>query len=411
MADALREEEERREEEEALLQVLAALLLVLPSGPRQVARGRPFSGRAYLEYMVERAGPETFLDQVRMTKEQFQRLCDLLRTRGLEDSPHRYTGLRVEEKVYLFLLCMGGDTLREGGEWQARGTTTTWKVFHEVTEVVLQCYSELVRMEAAHQVYPTIEDDRRFSGYFDACMGALDGSHIPAIVPAADAERFRNRKGWCSKNVLMVVDFRGYVMYCLAGWEGSAHDSRVLTDAYGWGFEVPEGRYLLGDAGYPLTDHVLTPYRGTRYHLSEFRGAARQISTPEELFNHRHSSLQNVVERHFGVVKRKWKILRDMRNFKFDAQVKLVYADCVLHNFLRRCGGDQAPPGEEGPDEEEAGDTDPPSSVQPPARTTAVVQQRDLLAQRMFQDYQRRVRVRPRREEGSPPSGSRARTE
>ena len=41
----------------------------------------------------------------------------------------------------------------------------------------------------------------------------------------------RNRKGDVSQNVLGVVDFHMLFTYVLAGWEGSAHDGRVLDDA------------------------------------------------------------------------------------------------------------------------------------------------------------------------------------
>jgi hypothetical protein len=36
-------------------------------------------------------------------------------------------------------------------------------------------------------------------------------------------------------------------VYILAGWEGSAHDARVLTDAIAFkGFTTPIGKYWLG---------------------------------------------------------------------------------------------------------------------------------------------------------------------
>jgi hypothetical protein len=58
--------------------------------------------------------------------------------------------------------------------------------------------------------------------------------------------------------------------YILAGWEGSAHDSRVLNDAIAdKGFSIPPGQYYLADAGYSNRDWLLTPYRGVRYHLKE----------------------------------------------------------------------------------------------------------------------------------------------
>ena len=34
-------------------------------------------------------------------------------------------------------------------------------------------------------------------------------------------------------------------------------------------FFVPKGKYWLADAGYSNSNHLLTPYKGVRYHLKE----------------------------------------------------------------------------------------------------------------------------------------------
>ena len=53
-----------------------------------------------------------------------------------------------------------------------------------------------------------------------------------------------------------------------------------------------------------------------------------------ELFNLRHSSLRNIIERIFGVVKRKFKILGQVPEYSIDTQVDLVLALCGLYNFI-----------------------------------------------------------------------------
>ncbi|MCL7033752.1 hypothetical protein MKW94_017646, partial [Papaver nudicaule] len=62
-------------------------------------------------------------------------------------------------------------------------------------------------------------------------VGALDGTYIHASVLSEDQPRFRNRKGDIRQNVLAVCDFDMKFTYVLAGWEGSAHDGRVLNSA------------------------------------------------------------------------------------------------------------------------------------------------------------------------------------
>lgn len=93
-------------------------------------------------------------------------------------------------------------------------------------------------------------------------------------------------------------------VYVLQGWEGSTHDGRVLNDAQlNHGFVIPTKRYWLGDAGYSNSEHILVPYRGVRYHLKEQRQASKKPKNAKELFNLRHASIRNVIERIFGVLK------------------------------------------------------------------------------------------------------------
>ena len=41
----------------------------------------------------------------------------------------------------------------------------------------------------------------------------------------------------------------------------------LITKSVSRGFRIPEGRYLLADAGYEGATALLVPYRGVRYHL------------------------------------------------------------------------------------------------------------------------------------------------
>jgi hypothetical protein len=53
-----------------------------------------------------------------------------------------------------------------------------------------------------------------FYSFFENCIGALDGSHIPAFVPTTESAVFRNRKDFISQNTLCLVNFD--MMFCYA---------------------------------------------------------------------------------------------------------------------------------------------------------------------------------------------------
>jgi hypothetical protein len=117
---------------------------------------------------------------------------------------------------------------------------------------------------------PPEQNKAQFVPFFNQCLGALDGTHVPAYVPEVLRAAYRNWKGDISQNVLAACSFDMRILYVLSGWEGSASDSRVFEDARTSDFWIPPERYYLGDAGYANSDVVLAPYRGVRYHLKEW---------------------------------------------------------------------------------------------------------------------------------------------
>jgi DDE superfamily endonuclease len=120
---------------------------------------------------------------------------------------------------------------------------------------------------------PEILDNPHYYPFFRGCHGAVDGSLLDGFVPMADMSRYRSRKGRISQNLFAACKFNLQFCYLLSGWEGSAADGRVFEDARRKGFAIPEGCFYLGDAGFPVCDHMLVPYRGVRYHLNEWRKA------------------------------------------------------------------------------------------------------------------------------------------
>ncbi|KAJ0021133.1 hypothetical protein Pint_30996 [Pistacia integerrima] len=84
-----------------------------------------------------------------------------------------------------------------------------------------------------------------------------------------------------------------------------------------------------------LRSGLITPYRGERYHIKEYsqRNPPRNA---RELFNHRHSSLRNAIERAFGVLKKRFPIIGSGTELMYNIQtLKLIVSTCcIVHNFL-----------------------------------------------------------------------------
>ena len=98
--------------------------------------------------------------------------------------------------------------------------------------------------------------------------------------------------------------------------------------------KIGSGKFYLVDSGYPNRPGYLALYKGTKYHLPEYRYGPLPRGM-KETFNYAHSSLRNVVERAFAVLKEKWRILYNVPKYPMPKQSQIIIACIALHNFIR----------------------------------------------------------------------------
>ncbi|XVF55874.1 hypothetical protein PTKIN_Ptkin06aG0071600 [Pterospermum kingtungense] len=170
----------------------------------------------------------------------FLKLSNIIREKTpLQDT--RY--ICVEEMLAAFLLIVGQNSryclVRKTF---GRSHFTASKCFNNILKAL---NTIAVDMMAKHgsTVPEKIRESTRFYPYFKDCIGAIDGTHIPAMVIGRDKSSYHNCHGIISQNVLAACNFDLEFMYVLSGWEGSAHDSKVLSDALlrRNGLKVPQG--------------------------------------------------------------------------------------------------------------------------------------------------------------------------
>jgi hypothetical protein len=88
---------------------------------------------------------------------------------------------------------------------------------------------------------------RPYAPFFDGCIGALDGTHIPAHVCHESRLDYINRKGWPSYNILGTVDMDMWFTFVGAGLAGSCHDIAMLRNCMGEANypHPPAGRHVM----------------------------------------------------------------------------------------------------------------------------------------------------------------------
>ncbi|GJN39964.1 hypothetical protein PR202_gb29121 [Eleusine coracana subsp. coracana] len=124
----------------------------------------------------------------------------------------------VGEKVAIFLLIAG-----HAVKMRLIQSTYGWSLepisrhFNEALQGILSLSHEFIKLLNLADVQP---EDPKW-GWFEDCLGALDGTHVDVYVPLRDQGMYRNRKQQITTNGLGVCDREMKFPYVLAGWEGS----------------------------------------------------------------------------------------------------------------------------------------------------------------------------------------------
>ncbi|KAI4347272.1 hypothetical protein L6164_008096 [Bauhinia variegata] len=277
---------------------------------------------------------ERCLENFRMDKHIFYKLCDILQAKGLLRHTNR---IKIEEQLAIFMFIIGHNLrTRAVQELFRYSGETISRHFNNVLNAIMSISLDFFQPPGS-DVPSEIFEDPRFYPYFKDCVGAVDGIHIPVMVGVDEQGPFRNKNGLLSQNVLAACSFDLKFHYVLAGWEGSASDLQVLNSAITRRnrLQVPEGKYYLVDNKYANLPGFLAPYPGTPYYKKDFP-VGYHPQDARELFNQRHSLLRNATDRTFGALKARFPILMAAPPYPLQTQVKLVVAACALHNYIRR---------------------------------------------------------------------------
>ncbi|WVZ88820.1 hypothetical protein U9M48_035291 [Paspalum notatum var. saurae] len=277
--------------------------------------------------------------QLRMSTEVFMDLHDLLvRKYGLRASLH----MSAYESLAIFLFICGGNesNRRSQNRFKHSGETISRK-YDEVLNAIMAMAKDFIRPKNPNfpDVHSRIRDHRKAYPHFKDCISALDGTHIHVCLSPDDQIRFIGKSGIPTQNVLAVCDFDMRFTYVSTGQPGAMHDTSVLYSAIQVDDKFfphpPRGKYYVVDAGYPNRLGYLAPYKGERYHVPEWH-RGMESKTPKEKFNRVHSSIRNVIDRCFGLLKMKWQILYNMPSYSMTKHKRIVVATMVVHNFIRK---------------------------------------------------------------------------
>lgn len=209
------------------------------------------------------------------------------------------------------------------------------------SEIVKRVSVAIARLAEEYIRLPETEGElqaRKLSFYqvarFPKVLGALDCTHVRIQSPGGnDPEIYRNRKGYFSMNVQVMADMNLCINDIVARWPGSSHDSNIFMNSR-LRARLERGDFkdsvVLGDSAYALRSYLLTPLDNPS-------------NRTENLYNESHIRTRNVVERCFGVWKRRFPVLSLGLRTKVQTTMAIIVACAVLHNIAQKQGEDEPP--------------------------------------------------------------------
>lgn len=138
----------------------------------------------------------------------------------------------------------------------------------------------------------------------------------------------QDEEGYTAVNLLACCDSRGLFTYANSRYPGCCHDSFVFQQSslYNCFYlnKIPPGYSILGDSGFSNSNFLITPYTANNANPQQLR------------FNKAHKRTRVVIEQSFGVLKRRFAILKSLRVEPIFAS-KVIISCCCLHNLFILC--------------------------------------------------------------------------
>ncbi|CAH2009341.1 unnamed protein product [Acanthoscelides obtectus] len=227
----------------------------------------------------------------------------------------------MQQILLVLRFCATGCTLQAVGDFTGIHKSTACRIVKSVISIFASLAAEYIHMPNTQEEIAEVKRKFHTIAKFPRVTGAIDCTHVKIISPGgANAEYFRNRKGYFSINVQVVFDPNLLIKNIVARWPGSTHVQTILNNS---SIKAQFENNRFGNSvmlGYALKKYLITPI-------------INPTTEVEQVFNESQIKSRNPVERSFGVLKRRFPVLSLGIRLSLETAQTLIVACAVLHNI------------------------------------------------------------------------------
>ncbi|XP_050300092.1 putative nuclease HARBI1 [Anthonomus grandis grandis] len=292
--------------------------------------------------------PIKFQSFYRMSRDSFLVLLYKLEPLIAKQNTKFRESITPEEKLIITLRYFAtGLSFKQLSFHFMRGDSTIGRIVEEVSDSIWECLREEYMPVPNEEIW--IATAKRFNDLWNLpnCVVSIEGKHIRINCPAKSESAFYNYKNYFFIQLLAIADADSNFIAIDVGAYGRNGDGAVFRRSSIDGIYFKAGTlnfpqsqplpkepheptfpyYLVGDAAFPLSTHLLKPF------------PMRGITNQKRIFNYRLSRARRSVECAFGILVSKFKLLQGPILCSSEKTDKIVKALCILHNFIRKREG------------------------------------------------------------------------
>ncbi|KAJ9511174.1 hypothetical protein QJQ45_013208 [Haematococcus lacustris] len=233
-----------------------------------------------------------------------------------------------------------GASMRVVAADMGRGHATVHEAVHEVCAAIVNELHGMIHMPT------TVEELTLSASAFmtagdglPQCFAAVDGTHV--AVKDLGLRALYNRKGFCSFNVQAVCNGEGLWIAVEVGNAGSMHDARAFSESsLGRGLQGVVGQFLwsarmpVQGTAMPMSILADSAYACSTFVLPAYKDNVANRCPNKARYNTLHSRARSKVERAFGRLKMRWRVLLRENDVTLPYVSTMIMACFILHNIV-----------------------------------------------------------------------------
>lgn len=288
---------------------------------------------------------KTFRRRFRLPPPLFKQFVKLCENFNIFDSI--YEGkIPIEMKILSSLRILGRDNvLDDMVEFAHYSKTAIQKAFTDFTNnVALRLFPHYVKYPEGAEMKKMMETFASLG--FPGCVGSVDCTHVRwDQCPALYRNLMKGKEGYPTVAFEVICDHQRKILHCSSSFFGTTNDAVLcyqddvvedilkgkfseernlsFTTTTTCGLKIKwDGCYLLADQGYPSTFGIVDPI-------------GIPLTRDQTLFSEWIESVRKDVECVFGILKSRFRFLRNAVRYHDKKTIENVFKTCcVLHNML-----------------------------------------------------------------------------